>query len=331
MPAYVTRPVETVGATPIGWGTEMQRTIIAATLGAALSLSATVAHAGYMQPGETMGVSLISPLPEGVFFADLEDYGRSPNLSPGTNVGLGVNIPVLLWSTPISFYNTRLEVMAAVPFAHIDGGGLDRFGAITYALGPLLAHDFGNGLTGGVGALLRTPDPSANIQDASGRTRPGVDLRQSLQYKVPAGPFEGITLIQNASWTSCLCAAPQGITGDGLLVATQNDMFSGDFTAEKTFGKVTIGFTGYGNIDTNNIARLTAAATNGNTRERNVAVGGLIGYDFGRFTLTGIVTHSLYRNAIVPAVSAGEETRGWLRVIVPLYVAPTATPVVARY
>jgi hypothetical protein len=305
-------------------------TVAAASM--ALSLSATASFAGYMQPGETMGVSLVSPLPEGVYFADLEDYGRSPNLVPGTNVGLGVNIPVIIWSTPISFYNTRLEALAALPFAHIDGGGLDRFGAITYALGPLLAHDFGNGLTGGVGALVRTPDPSANIQDLSGRTRPGADFRQSLQYKIPeAGPFGGITLIENAAFTSCFCRNVP-ITGDGLAVAPQNDMFAGDFTAEKTFGKFTIGFTGYGNIDTNNIARLTVAGTNGNTRERNVAVGGLIGYDFGKFTLTGIVTHSLYRNAIVPAVSSGEETRGWLRIIVPLYVAPApAAPVVARY
>ena len=309
---------------------------VLSTIGAAslaLSLSATVSYAGYMQPGETMGVSLLSPLPEGVFFADLEDYGRSNLAGAGApKVGLGVNIPVIIWSTPISFYNTRLEFLAAVPFAHIDGGGLDRFGAITYALGPMLAHDFGGGLTGGVGALVRTPDPSSNIQDASGRTRPAVDIRQSLQYAIPTGPFQGITLIQNASFTSCLCSAATGITGDGLITATQNDMFSGDFTAEKTFGKFTIGFTGYGNIDTNNIARLTAAATNGNTRERNVAVGGLVGYDFGKFTLTGIVTHSLYRNAIVPAVSAGEETRGWVRIVVPLYVAPTApAPVVARY
>ena len=309
---------------------------VLSTIGAAslaLSMSATVSYAGYMQPGETMGVSLLSPLPEGVFFADLEDYGRSPNLVPGQSVGLGVNIPVIIWSTPISFYNTRLEFLAAVPFAHIDGGGLDRFGAITYALGPLLAHDFGGGLTGGIGALVRTPDPSPNIQDISGRTRPAVDVRQSLQYTVPAGsPFAGITLIENAAYTTTLSSAQAGISGDGLITGVQNDLFAGDFTAEKTFGKFTIGFTGYGNIDTNNVARLTAAATNGNTRERNVAIGGLVGYDFGKFTLTGIVTHSLYKNAIVPTVSAGEETRGWLRIVVPLYVAPApAAPVVARY
>ena len=310
----------------------MKTSTIVSTLGAAtfaLSMSATLAHAGYMQPGETMGVSLVSPLPEGVFFADLEDYGRSPGIAPPNNVGIGVNIPVLIWSTPISFYNTRLEMIAAVPFAHVDGAGLDRFGAITYALGPLLAHDFGGGLTGGIGALARSPDPSPNIQDISGRTRPGVDVRQSLQYKIPTGPFSGITLIQNAAYTSCLCSqGPTTLTSDGLLATVQNDLFAGDFTAEKSFDKFTIGFTGYGNIDTNNMARLAGT----NPREKNVALGGLIGYDFGRFTLTGIVTHSLFKNAAVPGVSAGEETRGWVRVIVPLYVAPAPmAPVVARY
>jgi Putative MetA-pathway of phenol degradation len=313
----------------------MKKSSVITSLGAAalaLSVSATASFAGYMQPGETMGVSLLSPLPEGVFFADLEDYGRSNLGGAGApKVGLGVNIPVIIWSTPISFYNTRLEFIVATPFAHLDGDGLDRFGGITQGYGPLLGHDFGGGLTGGVGALFRTPDVSHNIQDLSGRTAVGADFRQSLQYKVPTGPFGGITLIENAAFTSCFCRNVP-ITGDGLAVAPQNDMFAGDFTAQKSFGKFTIGFTGYGNIDTNNIARLTAAATNGNTRERNVAVGGLVGYDFGRFTLTGIVTHSLYRNAIVPTVSSGEETRGWVRVIVPLYVAPAPmAPVVAKY
>jgi len=37
-------------------------------------------------------------------------------------------------------------------------------------------------------------------------------------------------------------------------------------------------------------------------------------------------------NSIVPTVSAGEETRGWFRVSVPLYIAPPpSAPVVARY
>ena len=310
----------------------MKKTSLVATLGAAaltLTMTATASYAGYMLPGETMGVSLISPLPEGVFAADLESYGRSPGLAPPSTVGVGVNIPVLIWSTPISFYNTRLEFIAAVPFVHVDGGGLDRFGAITYALGPLLAHDFGGGLTGGIGALARSPDPSGNIQDIGGRTQPGVDVRQSLQYAIPAGsPFAGITLIENAAYTTCLCNNATSITSDGIPVASTNDLFAGDFTAEKTFGKFTIGFTGFGNINTNNISRTVGV----NPRAAGVEVGGLIGYDFGRFTLTGIVTHSILKNNAIPGVEVGEETRGWVRVIVPLYVAPAPmAPVVARY
>ena len=178
-----------------------------ATLGTAvfaLALSATASFAGYFEPGETMGVSLVSPLPEGVFFADLENYGRSD--VRGANLGvpgasLGVNIPVFIWSTPFSFYNTRVELFFATPFITLDGGGADRIGAFSFAFGPALAHDFGNGLTGGLLVLARTPDPSQNIEvlpptvggPTGGRHDAGADFRQSLQYTVPAngGAFGG--------------------------------------------------------------------------------------------------------------------------------------------
>jgi hypothetical protein len=291
------------------------KTKILAAAGAAfaLAMSASASFAGYVQPGETMGVSLNSPLPEGVFFADLEDYGGQS----GTPVHVGVNIPVLIWSTPWSFYNTRLQFLLAVPFAHIDGGGLDRVGAATYAFGPQLTHDFGNGLTGGVSAFVRTPDPSQNIEAITGRRAVEADFRESLQYTTPAnGPLGGLTFIENGAITTGF-----GTPGN---IAGQNDMFWGDFTIEKTFNKLTIGFTGFGNIDINTIA---------GPRTRNVELGGLIGYDFGKFSLTGIVTHGIINGGVTPGVTAapGHETRGWVRLIVPLYVAPTAPVVTARY
>ena len=305
---------------------------VAGAAALALSMSASASYAGYAQPGETMGVSLLSPLPEGVFFADLEDYGRSSGVVPGRGVGVGVNIPVIIWSTPFSFYNTRLEFIVATPFAHVDGAGLDRIGFIDVGAGPLLAHDFGNGLTGGIGALFRTPDASSNFQDLSGRTRSAIDIRESLQYKITTGAFSGVTLIQNAFFTSCLCRqGPVTISSNGLTgVSVQNDEFSGDFTIEKTIGKFTVGFTGFGNIDTDNKNGLNGTAAGFPRGERSVELGGLVNYDFGRFTLTGIVTHSVINTPVVPGIAVNQETRGWLRLVVPLYVAPTA-PVVARY
>ncbi len=302
------------------------------TAALAFTMSASASFAGYFQPGETMGVSLVSPLPEGVFFADLDDYGRSD--VRGANLGapgasLNVNIPVFIWSTPFSFYNTRVEFFVATPFIALDGGGADRIGAFSFAAGPALAHDFGGGLTGGLLVLGRSPDPSQNIEvlpgsvggPSGGRTEGAIDARQSLQYIVPAsgGPFggnlfSGLTFIENAGFSFSL----------GNQQKT-NDLFAGDFTVEKSFGKFTIGATGFGAIDTDN--RVLSGG-----RNSQIEVGGLIAYDFGQFSLTGIVTRSVLNNVNGAHLAGSFETRGWLRLIVPLYVAPTAPPIVrARY
>lgn len=307
----------------------MKTTWISALGAAALAVgfSATASQAAYFVPGETMGVSLDSPLPEGVFFADLETYGRADR-QPDINVG--VNIPVIIWSTPFSFYNTRLEFLGALPWAHFDtnipalSGAANTTGLVTAAFGPILGHDFGNGLTGGISAFVRTPTPSANARVLDNRTVAEGDFRQSLQYTFKGpGPFEGITFIENAGVTTAF--------GQRSYLF-QNDFFGGDFAIEKTFNKFTIGFTGFGNIDLEN-----RPLSGG--RQSSVELGGLIAYDFGRFSLTGIVTRTVYTGG--PGVSAtlaglgnggfGYETRGWMRVIVPLYVAPPAPVVTARY
>lgn len=295
---------------------KMMATLSAAAL--ALALSASASYAGYIQPGETMGVSLDSPLPEGVFFADLEDYGGQSN-SPAR---LGVNIPVILWSTPWTFYNNRVEFLFAAPFAHVDGAGLDRVGAATFALGPILAHDFGNGLTGGLSAFIRTADPSQNIVELTHRTAVEGDFRESLQYVVPPGsPLSGLTFIENAGVESGF--------GQSGAIEGQDDQFQGDFTISKSFDKLTIGFVGFGNIDINH----KASDFYGSARGRNIELGGLVGYDFGKVTLQAMVTHGIIENGYTPGgtIAPGEETRGWLRAIIPLYVAPAPAPVVARY
>src|SRR5258708_1694911 len=100
----------------------MKNKILAAVGAAALAftMSGTAEAQIVAQPCETCGVALGAPLPEGVFFVDLESYGQRD----GQPNRLGVNIPLSVWSTPFSFYNTRLEVIAAIPvFTHIDGGG----------------------------------------------------------------------------------------------------------------------------------------------------------------------------------------------------------------
>ena len=205
-----------------------------------------------------------------------------------------------------------------MPFAHIDGA-VNRVGAATYALGPIIAHDFGGGLTGGVSAFIRTPSPDQNIQAVDGRTLVEGDFRESLQYTTS----NGITFIENAGITTAF--------NHTSLSLGQNDFLAGDFTVQKSFEKLTIGFTGYGTTDLEN--RVTTANVpipHRVGRQSQVEVGGLLGYDFGRFFVRGIVVRSILND--FSGIRLPAETRGFLAVTVPLYVAqPPAVPVVARY
>ena len=112
----------------------MAKPILAMARGAAisftLSISATLsiseAYANYFLPGETMGLSLDSPVPEGVFLADVETYGRADK-QPDANIG--VNTPVILWSTPWTIGATRLEFLASFPLRSLrypDRSGWNR-------------------------------------------------------------------------------------------------------------------------------------------------------------------------------------------------------------
>ena len=310
----------TLGAVTSSFGRKQSMRAAAGAAVLSMTLSASSAFAGYMVPGETMGISALSPLPEGLFLVDTNNYGRGDNAAGGS----GVAIPIFVYSTPFTYESTRLEFAVALPFAYLDHAGPTAGGvhAITYAAGPLLAHDFGHGLTGGLGVLFRSGDPDYSFsQQVDGRTVFEFDIRESLQY-IYSGPgvFNGVTFIENAAYTTPATSNYGPTTASGAPV--QNNFFAGDFTMEKTFDKLTVGFTGYGNIDTDN--------RNLGGKVSNVELGGLVGYDFGKFSLTGIVTRTVLTET-AGLNNNGYETRGWLRLIVPIYVAPTAAPVVARY
>ena len=287
-----------------------------ATAVVALGLTTSISHAGYFLPGETMGTSLDSPLPEGVFAVDLESYGRADQQTAATS-NVGVNIPVLVWSTPYTFYGNRLEFLVALPFAHLDGA-VNRVGAITYAFGPIIGHDFGGGLTGGLSAFVRTPTPSQNILALDGRTVAEGDFRESLRYDMAGG----WAIMENAGITTSF--------NHSSLSLGQNDFIAGDFTIQKTFEKLTLGFTGYGTTDLENRVTNFVVGPRRVGRQSQIELGGLVGYDFGRFLVRGIVVRSVVND--FANVRQSPETRGFFVVTVPLYVAPSPiAPVVARY
>jgi hypothetical protein len=310
----------------------MKTAVSMATAGAAflvLSVSAPASNASLLfQSGETMGLAYGAPLPEGVFAIDLENYGKSD----GAPNHLGVNIPVIVWATPFVFYDTRLEVLYGAPFVHQDGlpGAVhSRVDFDSQALGPILAHSFGNGVSMSVSGFLRTPDVAfhdytgADIRMGLSYTANGYNLSATFGYSGTFGGHQGLGLPAIAGY--------QGAS-DGVNV---------DLTATKKFGKLEIGAVGYAFTEIN--TRLDNVGFNPDgafdKRQGAIAVGGLVGYDFGRFTIQGMVTRQVAKRFDYNGVDqfgnagyGGKETRGWIRFIVPLYVASgTPAPVVARY
>ena len=272
----------------------------AATVGAvAFGVLATMSssYAGTVQqPGETMGLAVGAPLPEGIFAVDLENYGKRD----GAASRLGVNIPLIVWATPFMFMDSRVQVLYAAPFIHQDGA-VNRTDFYSQLFGVQLAHDFGNGFGASILVGVRTPDTAFNPDYTS------ADIRPAFSYTA-----NGYNL-----------SATFAYGGQFGRSTRKADAVSVDMTATKKFDKVELGFVGYAQTD---IANSFGPLGNGGLRDGAVAVGGLVGYEFGRFTVQGMVTREVAKRY------ATKDTRGWLRVIVPLYVAPKAVaPVVARY
>ena len=293
----------------------MKRTTLAFLAATTIAPQASLAQI-IAQPCETCGVALGKALPEGITFLDLEDYGQRD----GQANRLGVNIPTFAWSTPFSFYDTRLEVLAIVPvFTHVDGATMNR--TDTYASSVIVggAHDFGNGFHAAIFAGPRSSDNNTNLGRGA-----AADLRASFVYEKDG--YQAIaTVIYSGNFGGVVGSATTNFTA-------YNDNIFVDYTLMKTFGKFEVGIVGYAQQDIVGPIPVKPAS---------VAVGGLVGYDFGSFKLQAFATrevairaggYGLGPSATAGMANGGEETRGYFRVVVPLYTAPKApAPITARY
>lgn len=83
------------------------------------------------------------------------------------------------------------------------------------------------------------------------------------------------------------------------------DYLNLDLTVTKKFGKWQVGPVAFGSVD---------LATNvvGYRQQGQIAVGGLVGYNFGFMNVQSYVTRDVAERNY-----GGKETRGWLRIIVP--------------
>lgn len=265
------------------------------------------------QPGETAGLAMGAPLPEGVYFVNTLDWGV--RRIKGEDLKLAVDIPVIAWSTPWSFAGTNLQFLVATPMAHLDapGGAGDEYGFYNPFLAAKLAYDLGGGF--GVSYL-------SGIYFNAGHKGIAKEVTTWRQDFAVSYTGDGWNLTANLIW---------GITFDADKNAPANQRSNGfnlDLTATKTFGKWEIGAVGVGFYE-----YALQGANKGTGKSKSFAVGPLVGYNFGPVILQAYVTHEVYnRNILTNGGTRNRDTRGWARIIIPLWTPATpAAPLVTKY
>jgi hypothetical protein len=250
------------------------------------------AMAGSIQePGETTGVALGPPLPPGYYFVNFLNYGGRDS-SPGLQST--IEIPVGLWSTPWTFLGGRIGLGIATPAVGVNvDNGINRFDwyypEVLYSIGWNLDSHWGASLIGAT--YFPVNDPITNLLIGNrGTTRFG----GALTYSNDGWTFSGYTQY----------GIPYG--SDARVPGGGHDWVNLDLTAMKSIGKWQLGLVGYGSAD-------TTSPYAGYKRQNDMALGPLVGYDFGPFVLQMKVTTEINQ-----ANYGGKDTRIWTNLIVPL-------------
>jgi hypothetical protein len=276
----------------------LMRVAAASALSMCVSIS-TALGASVTQPGELVGIPAGMPLPPGLYLADTADWGCW-NTSPASC--LGITIPVFTWSTPSTFLGARVQLFTVTPV--IEAGTQNTsYNASVYNPGLFgqLAWDLGNGFgfSYALGAYFDIDErvawssTSLNQRFALSYTANNWNLTANVVYGIQ---LDGYT---NRSQISP-CPTPFGSN------RCNPDFMNVDLTATKKFGKWEFGAVAYSSSD------LTSPIAD-YLKQNQFAVGGLLGCDFGPVTLQAYATTD-----VVEYNYGGRDTRGWLRMIIPL-------------
>ena len=319
------------------------------------AMTSTAQAASVTQPGEQVGLAF-GPLPEGVYAINTFSVGRSdaPN-SPD----VGVNVPILVYASPYKIFGAQIIPVAAVPSVFVGTnppGGLgaqDQSYLYNPFVGSIFAWDLGGNVSAAylVGAYLnfgaRGSLCNGVLPPGSGCTPVLPQLASNSVRNEAAISYTGNGYNLTAALTHILVVDDQARFGgqvgaalgpignaDGLyidLTATKKfDLFN-EGKPKFEFGAVAFGYTDLP-VNRNKLGYANYV------KEGEFAVGGLVGYDFGLFTAQLFVTRQVAQRAQYVTtggrVEDNLETRGWFRIIAPLYTAPAApppAPIVRKY
>ena len=285
--------------------------------------------ASVTQPGEQVGLAY-GPLPEGIYAIDTFSVGRADARG---SADVGVNVPILAFATGYKIFGAQLIPVIAVPSVFVNtnnGPGVPNSDTSIFYnpfVGNIFAFDLGNKISAAylIGAYFNVGDRGSIIGANGAPVTPVLpQLASNTVRQTGAISYtgEGYNLTAALTYNITVDDAARfgGPVGRALGPIPNADGLYLDLTATRTFGKFEIGAVAFGYTDLP-VNRNRALYAN-YTREGEFAAGGLIGYDFGPFKAQVYVTRQ-----VATRNNASEETRGWFRIIAPLYTAPAAAAV----
>jgi len=279
--------------------------------GAVLSIGAAAPAFGgsVTRPGDTIGLPVGVPLPEGVWLGNNTTY-EYRDTRPHTLTL--VDTPIIVWSTPWTFLGARVQgSFGPVVPLKIEVGDAEISGLFNSFFAGQLIWDLGNdwGLSYMLGGYTDGNDPetyssaSLNQRFGASYTGNGWNLTANVIWGIQ---FDEVTDEPQISPCPVSDAYPHnGCNPDFLNV---------DMTATKRFGKWEVGPVGLYSTDLNK-------PVPDYQKQSQWALGGLVGYYFERVSVQTYITRNVHEKNY-----GGDNTSVNFRITIPLWSRP-AVPV----
>lgn len=306
----------------------MKTTRILALAAALAGLAATPSRAEEnwtpRLPGVTEGLAAGALPPEGLYFINttlLAPFSASDKNGQGNGVSADVfvEVPMVLWNTGIKVLGADWGVALAQPITRVaaSGGGLDEqaWGLFSTIVTPAnLSWALPAGFHVAAGLSVYIPDGTAQRTVISYRNGSYKGVPNSSNYWALEPTF-GLSWLKDG-WNASINMAydvnfkntDSGYTSGNALVV--------DYTLTKSLGAWTVGVGGYSvnqlEDDKSEHAVIQAGidSSDGN-RQTKYGAGPIVGYDFGKATLTGYYNHGFGQKNVL----SGDTF--WTRLVVP--------------
>jgi hypothetical protein len=274
---------------------------------AVLSIGAAAPALGgsVTRPGDTIGLAVGLPLPEGLYFAN--NTTQECRYTSPQNTCYLVDVPILVWSTPWTIFGARLQPSFGplVPIK-FNSGANGISGLFNSFAAAQLIWDLGNnwgfsymlgGYTNNLGSSVAFSSGSLNQRFGLSYTGNGWNLTANVIWGIQ---FDHVTSKPQISPCPVSAAYPYNGCNPNFLNV--------DLTATKRFGKWELGPVGLYSTDLN--APIAAYQ-----KQSQWALGGLVGYYFDRgVSVQAYVTSNVYEKNY-----GGSNISGNFRFTIPLW------------